>query len=289
MACSCCGADTTLVYSGILEGNLCMQCYDKYIGSGAVDKVKAAQKGVFEYLDKVGLTKAFTKELIRVHNNFLVNPIPEPFGVWKNRQNFTAMFNLKYRGHDAVLSLSNRSDAGTNYLQECITYVRKDKTPMQVINKIYADGRVVKGKTIELPVENKDKTKKYIKVVDSADEVYIIDSQTGNVIEGYVRAGVGFEYRTYGNSENWRFAGPADSRYGKAAFRSMPDFVKYLDKNSDGCSSRMNLLRYKNGKCKYVICDIDHGSRRMHGSNNGGIKNAYFTDEKLKTVKRRGE
>lgn len=282
MACSCCGADEILVFSGILEGNLCTNCYDKYIKSGAMNKVKQKQKEVFDYLNKAGLTKLFMQELKRVHKNFLVEPVPTVFEVWANGGNFNAMFNMKYRGKSALLLFTKHVDnKGNAFLGEYITYACKNRSASQVERRIYPDGRVVNCKTVNLLKQNKEK--RYIKIVTGEDEYYIIESKSGNVIEGYVKLGDMFQKRWYGKSDDWKFIGPASARHGATRLESMKDFVEYLDRNSTNPSERRELLLYKNGNCKYNIQDIDHGTVRIHGGQRGGIKNAYFVESLSKS------
>ena len=55
MACSGCGADTILVYSGILNGNLCQSCYYKYGINNRDARQKELEKCFFMKAEELGI------------------------------------------------------------------------------------------------------------------------------------------------------------------------------------------------------------------------------------------
>lgn len=280
MACSSCGKDAMLVFSGLVEGTLCNDCYNKYLRSSKMDAIKKTSKAVYETATNLGMMKEFTKELMDIHKRYLVKPIPRLFEANANKTNVNCLFEMRYRGSESTILLTFKRDETQVYLQETITYPRKDGISLKV-SRIYPGGRVVREETKrvdckELYHESK-KMKPYIRVVTASNDTYIISSETGNFLKGRICCGWSWDIRQYGNSQNFRVAAVVDSRNGKPKFQSLTDFVKYLDSGLN-YKVRNETMKYKNGHAKYSLAVFDHGSFLFWSGDHGKIMSVSFTD-----------
>lgn len=281
MPCSSCGKDAILVLSGLIEGNLCTECYNKYMNSNAIKKVKENSRAVYETATRLGMMKEFTKELLDIHKRYLIKPIPKLFDANVNRTNINCIFEMRYRGRESTIMLTFKKDGKQIYLQETITYPRNDGLSIRV-SRIYPGGKVVREETKRADYKElhrkQERMKPYIRVVTASNDTYIISSETGNFLKGRICCGGSWDIRQYGNSPSFRVAAVVDSRYGKPKFQSLAAFVVYLDGSCLNYKVRNETMKYKNGNAKYSLAVFDHGSFMFWSGNHGKIMSASFSD-----------
>ena len=278
MACSGCGADTILVYSGILNGNLCQSCYYKYGINNRDARQKELERCFFMKAEELGIGKLINKELIRLHNNFEVCP-DKTIGACDNQ--VWVIFKMKYRGKLAEVEITgNTFTKGNVSIKETIKYMLKDGSISGVDNIYYENGtteqrkRKPEGKKVQTTV---------IEIITANDEKYTVDAKTGNLISGIVFDGADYVYRDYGNRADWKITGLWTIRGGK-----MTRLNTTLYQLAGACSGKKTLaeindiLLYKNGKPKYGIIDTDHGSERFWVSiEKRGIKGITIKKEQV--------
>lgn len=282
MACTGCGKDEILVYSGLLNGNLCQSCYYKYGINNRDARQKELEKQFYAKCDELGICSILNKELIRLHRNFVVCP-EKKITVHDNRVQLD--FTMRYMGKTADVEIhGNRNNKENKCIVETIKYIIKGGSVSIVENTYYKDGKTVqrRGK-----IERKDKKITAIEFITADNEVYTIDAKTGNFIKGYVNVGNGcFDYRNYGDSPNWRVFGLWTLRGGHMTRVNITPYQLAGACNKKTQKEINDILLYKNGKPKYGIVDVDHGTERVWvGLEKRGIKHIRITQlEILKLV-----
>ena len=69
--------------------------------------------------------------------------------------------------------------------------------------------------------------------------------------------------------ETWKCTGCAELiAFGNFSFHSLPEFISMIESG--------HKFTFKNGKPRYTLTDLDHGTRRIHGNTKyHGIQSAY--------------
>ena len=278
MACSGCGADTILVYSGLLNGNLCQSCYYKYGINNRDARQKELERCFFMKAEELGIGQLINKELIRLHGNFLVSP-DKAIGACDNQ--VWVRFKMQYRGKLAEVEITgNTFTKGNCSIKEKIKYQLKDGSTSTVENIYYENGTSEqrKGKP-----EGKKVLTTVLEIVTMDNEKYTVDAKTGNFISGIVHSGTGYEQRNYGNSAEWRITGLWTMKGGKMTRLNITPYqLAGSIKGKKTQAEKNEVLLYKNGKPKYGIIDVDHGDERLWVSlEKRGIKDIIIKKERV--------
>ena len=278
MACSGCGADTILVYSGILNGNLCQSCYYKYGINNRDARQKELEKCFFMKAEELGIGQLINKELIRLHSNFMVCP-DKTIGACDNQ--VWVRFKMQYRGKLAEVEITgNTFTKGNLSIKEKIKYTLKDGSTSVVENIYYENGTSEQRK---VKPEGKKVQTTVLEILTANNEKYTIDAKTGNLISGIVHNGVDYEQRNYGNSAEWRVTGLWTMKGGKMTRLNITPYqLAGAVKGKKTQAEKNEVLLYKNGKPKYGIIDVDHGDERLWVSlEKRGIKDIVIKKERV--------
>lgn len=288
MVCSSCGKDKILVYTGLVPGNLCKECYDKYMNTEAMGKARESEVSVYSVVESLGMTKEFTEELLNIHKRYLLNPVPKMFCTVDRRRNIQCVFNMRYRGKDSTIILTFDRDSNGVFIKETIAYPRADGMSMKV-KKIYSGGKVVDGGLVRSNYKadrnnllKVNEAKRNIMVTTYDGSQYIIKANDGAFIKGWESCGMGNykQFRVYGRLDRFRVRNIVDSRWMKCRFRSLDELVDYLDATCGTSELRRDALMYKNGNSKYYLNVTYCGNSDIWSGKANGIVSARYVEDK---------